>query len=257
MTIFYVLAALLGAAFGSFLNVVIHRLPGEGSPLTGRSKCPGCGSVIRFYDNIPIVSFIILGGRCRNCAARISIRYPLVELLALITFLVNFHLFGVSWKFLWASVFVMMLIPMAFIDAKHYILPNELTIGGFLFAIVMSIARYLPWVNWPLSFKEALIGSVVGGGFLLVVSTVGSALLKKEVMGEGDVKMMAMIGAFLGWKSVFLTIFLGSLLGTLVFGPISLRRKILVPFGVFLAIGGVVSLYFLDDLIRIYWGLFI
>ena len=252
----YIIVGIFGAAIGSFLNVVIHRLPADESTVSGRSKCPDCEATIRFYDNIPVVSYLILGGKCRNCHAGISIRYPIIELLSAFILVINFYLFGVSWTCLRASVFVLMLVPMAFIDAKHYLLPNQLTIGGFVFAIVLSLAGLFPWLDWPISFKEALIGSVAGGGFFLFVSVVGSAIMKKDVMGEGDVKMMAMIGAFLGWKSVFLTIFLGSALGTLVFGPIALRKKILVPFGVFLAIGGALSLYFQEVIIRFYWNLF-
>lgn len=241
---------ILGTALGSFLNVVIHRLPEGESPLSGRSKCPDCGSTILFYDNIPIVSFLLLRARCRHCGGRISVQYPLVELLCGVILVVNFRLFEDTIIFLHSSSFLLLLLPMAIIDAKHYLLPNELTIGGFALGILFSI------IGGPISFKHSIIGSVIGGGFLLAVSMIGSAVMKKEVMGEGDVKMMAMIGAYLGWKSVFLTIFLGSFLGTLIFGPISLRRKIMVPFGVFLAVGGFVSLYFQNLILDLYLSLF-
>jgi leader peptidase (prepilin peptidase)/N-methyltransferase len=249
-----ILMLVLGAVIGSFLNVVIYRLPLEESPIRGRSKCPSCGATIRFYDNVPIVSYVILGGKCRiqECKGKIPLWYPVVELLSALVLAINFHLYGLSLTFVWSSSFLLLLLPMAFIDAQHYILPDELTWGGFILGIILSLA------GGPVTFKQAIIGSVVGGGILLLVSIIGSAVLKKQVMGEGDVKMMAMIGAYLGWNSVFLTIFLGSALGTLIWGSLNLikKEKSLVPFGVFLAAGGFASMYFGNTLFRYYLDLF-
>jgi leader peptidase (prepilin peptidase)/N-methyltransferase len=240
----------LGACFGSFLNVVIHRLPRDESLVLGRSKCPSCGSTIRMYDNIPVLSYLLLRGRCRDCAERISLRYPLVELASGFATALNFHMYGPGVAFLWSSSFLLLLLAMAVIDGMHMILPDELTFNGFVLGLGLSLA------GGPVPLREAIMGSVMGGGFLFLVSIVGGLIAKKEVMGEGDIKMMAMVGAYLGWKGALLTIFLGSLLGTLVFGPISLRRKVLVPFGVFLAVGGCASLYFENRLIELYFHFF-
>jgi leader peptidase (prepilin peptidase)/N-methyltransferase len=241
---------ILGLAFGSFLNVLIHRLPLGESPFSGRSKCPHCGKVIRSYDNIPLLSFLILRGRCRDCGAGISHRYPLIELVCGLAAAANFQLYGPGIVFLWSTTFLFLLLALGMIDGKHYILPDEITFTGIVLGVGFSLAA------GPVSLREAILGSVIGGGFLLLVAWVGGLIAKKEVMGIGDVKMMAMIGAYLGWRGALLTIFLGSLLGTLVFGPISLRRKVLVPFGVFLAAGGCASLYFEGPLIDFYFDIF-
>lgn len=242
----------LGTAFGSFLNVIIHRLPIGESPLRGRSRCPHCRALIRWYDNIPILSFLLLRGRCRNrdCRERISLQYPLVELACGLFTALNFFLYGPGSAFVWATSFLLLVLALAVIDGRHMILPDELTFNGFVLGLALSLA------GGPVPLKEAIIGSVMGGGSLLAVSMVGGLIARKEVMGQGDVKMMAMVGAYLGWRGAFLTVFLGSLCGLLVFGPISLRRKVLVPFGVFLALGGSVSLYFEQSLIEMYLGLF-
>ncbi len=243
-------AALLGAVFGSFLNVCILRLPAEQSLIHPPSRCPKCGSAVAWYDNIPVLSWLVLRARCRRCGGRISVQYPLVELgTALI--------WGyMAWRHAWSlealrgAVLGTILLGIALTDAREYIIPDEFTWGGLALGLGFALAGGLA------SFGQAALGAAVGFGLLWVVGFVGGWVLKQEAMGGGDIKMMAMVGAFLGWKGVLLTIFLGALLGSLVFVPLSLAgRKRLVPFGVFLALGAAAAYLAGAGIYRWYAGL--
>jgi leader peptidase (prepilin peptidase)/N-methyltransferase len=239
-------AALLGAAVGSFLNVCIARLPAGESVVSPRSRCPNCASQIRWFDNIPVLSWVWLGGRCRDCGERISIVYPLVELGGALIWAGAALLYGPEWKALEAAVFVSLLLAIALIDARHYLIPDVLSLGGLGAGLALSL---LPGPPTPLA---SVAGAATGFLALYVVAWLGEKALRRPAMGAGDIKMMAMVGAFLGPTGALLTIFLGALLGSLIFGPISLRTKRLVPFGVFLALGGSVALVAGEALIGAY-----
>ena len=261
-----VFIAVLGAIIGSFLNVVIHRLPREQSITLPASACPSCGEAIKAYDNIPIVSFLILGGRCRSCRAPISIRYPLVEALTTLLFAaVSWH-DGISWALPFDLAFIAIMIALVFIDAEHMILPNAITYPGIIFALAARIAvPYLAGAPhfddlpslihgplpgqplWLVSLAGAVIGAIAGGGSLWLMGFLWEKMRGVEAMGLGDVKMMFMVGAYLGWRLTVLTIFIAVLTGSLIGIAMMLRRggrnlQMMLPFGIFLGIGAVISL---------------
>ena len=231
-----VVGGLFGAVIGSFLNVCIVRLPAEQSVVTPPSRCPQCGKPVEWRDNIPMLSWLLLGGKCRGCQAPISILYPLVELATALLWAGMAWYYGLSLEALTGALFGTLLIGIALTDAREYIIPNEFTYGGLAIGLVLSAAGGLD------SVLSALIGAAVGFGILWLVGIAGRWAFKEEAMGGGDIKMMAMVGAFVGWQGVLLTICLGALAGTAIFLPLTLLgRKKLVPFGVFLAIGAAVT----------------
>jgi len=235
-TLAAVVGALFGAVIGSFLNVCIVRLPAEQSVVSPPSRCPKCGKPVEWRDNIPVLSWLLLGGKCRGCREPISILYPLVELATALVWAGMAWYYGLSLEALKGALFGTLLIGIALTDAREYIIPNEFTIGGLAIGLVLSAAGGLD------SVIAALIGASVGFGLLWLVGVAGRWAFKEEAMGGGDIKMMAMVGAFVGWQGVLLTIFLGALAGTAIFLPLTLvGRKRLVPFGVFLAIGAAVT----------------
>ena len=230
------LGALFGAVLGSFLNVCILRLPKQQSIVTPRSRCPHCGYQLTWYDNIPIVSWLSLGGKCRSCRAPISIQYPLIEFATAVIWAGFTWWAGPSIALLQGALFFTILLGIAMTDAREYIIPDEFSIGGLAIGILLSLTGGFNAVG------QAILGAAVGFLLLYAVAVAGKAVFKEEAMGGGDIKMMAMVGAFTGWSGVFLTIFLGSLLGTLIFVPLALiGKKKLVPFGVFLALGAAVT----------------
>ena len=231
-TLVIVAAGVLGALIGSFLNVCILRWPKEESVVRPRSRCPGCGQLIAWYDNIPVLSWLFLRGRCRGCGIRISVQYPLVELLNALLWAFMAWRFGLDVKALQGAVLFSILLGIALTDAREYIIPDEFSLGGLVVGVLFSLAGGFSGV------AAALLGAAVGFGLLWAVGAAGTKLFKEDAMGGGDIKMMAMVGAFVGWQGVLLTVFLGALLGTLVFVPLSLvGKKRLVPFGVFLSLG--------------------
>jgi leader peptidase (prepilin peptidase)/N-methyltransferase len=256
---------ILGALIGSFLNVVIHRVPREQSIVLPNSACPSCRTPLRAYDNIPILSFLILGGKCRTCKKPISIRYPIVEAITAILFvLVTIH-DGVSFALPFDLVFVAALVALVFIDAEHMLLPNVITYPGMIFAIVMRLAvpylagpahlddlpglmLWLPSLPmWSVSLIGAAIGALAGGGSLWLMGFLWEKLRGVEAMGLGDVKMMFMVGAFLGWRLTVLTIFVGVFSGSLIGIGMMVRRgdrnmQMMLPFGIFLGAGAIASL---------------
>jgi leader peptidase (prepilin peptidase) / N-methyltransferase len=231
-------AALLGAAIGSFLNVCILRWGAEPkeSIVSPSSHCPRCGRGLAWYENVPIVSWLLLRARCRGCGERISMMYPLIELATAGIWAYMAWRHGVTIEALRGAVFGTILLGIAMTDARQYIIPDEFSWGGLVIGLLFSLAGGLPGL-WT-----ALIGAAVGFGLLWLVGTVGTWVFKEDAMGGGDIKMMAMVGAFVGWQGVLLTIFLGALAGSLVFVPLLLMgNKKLVPFGVFLAIGAAIA----------------
>jgi leader peptidase (prepilin peptidase)/N-methyltransferase len=243
-------AALLGLVAGSYLNVVIHRLPREESTVLPRSRCPRCGALIRARDNLPLVSFLLLRGRCRVCRGRISWRYPLVEAATAVLFVACVERFGATWQAAGAALFVSLLLALAAIDYEHYLLPDLITLPGLLVGLL--IALWAPWIDW----RDAALGAILGGGGLWLLARVWLLLRHEEGMGLGDVKMLAMVGAFLGWQGVLVTVFLasfaGAALGLALVAGRRLDLKSRLPFGVFLAVGALVALFVGDRLVAAY-----
>jgi leader peptidase (prepilin peptidase) / N-methyltransferase len=231
----WLFAAAVGAAIGSFLNVCVYRLPEGMSVVTPGSRCPECGSAIAWHDNIPVVGWILLRGRCRRCSSSISAQYPLIELAVAAIWLAAAARHGFSWQALSVAVFFTLLLGIALTDARAYIIPDEFSLGGLVIGLLLAPAP------GGISLPSALAGAALGFGSLWLVGVLGERIFRKPAMGGGDIKMMAMVGAFLGPMGVLLTVFLGALVGTLVFGPISWRTGKLVPFGIFLAIGAAVT----------------
>jgi len=230
--------AILGLAIGSFLNVCIHRLPRQASIVNPPSACPQCGYTLRWIDNIPLVSYALLGGRCRQCRAPISIRYPVVELLTMAVFLGHAIVFGWDVILVPRLVFASILIALFAIDLEHHLLPNVITLPGILVGLAFGVLL-------PPGIVDALVGTLLGGGVLWLIGEAYYRYSGQEGMGGGDVKMLAMIGAFLGWKLVILTLVLSSLLGSFVgLLVITLRKggmKQALPYGTFLALAALTS----------------
>ena len=245
--------ALFGLMIGSFLNVCIYRLPRQRSIVRPRSQCPSCGYELRWCDNIPVVSYVVLGGRCRRCRAGISIRYPLVELITMVVFLGHFAVFGLDPILIPRLLFACSLIVLFAIDLEHHLLPNAITLPGIVAGLAFSL--FLP--PWPMS---SLIGIAVGGGVLWLLGEAYYRYAGQEGMGGGDVKMLAMIGAFLGWKLVLVTLVLSSILGSVIgVAVIALKRgglKYALPYGTFLALAALVASLVGEQIVNWYLGLY-
>ncbi len=243
----------LGMCIGSFLNVCIHRLPIGKSIVRPASSCPVCGKAIGWYDNIPLISYIILRGRCRGCRTAISIRYPLVELLCGLFALITWLQFGFGVPAPVYFIFIAALLVITFIDIDHRIIPDIISLPGIPLGFLASLA--LPQITW----SDSLIGIGVGGGSLLAIAWGYQFFTGKDGMGGGDIKLLAMIGAFLGWKGVCFTIMTSSLIGTIVGIILMLRAgkgmKMALPFGPFLAIGAIAYLFLGPGLIEWYFNL--
>lgn len=245
---------ILGLIIGSFLNVCIYRLPKNESIIKPASHCPTCKKEISWFDNIPILSFIILGGRCRFCKSRISYRYPLVEFLAALASAILFIRFGFSINFLVYSILSFGLIVAAFIDFEYKIIPDEITIGGLVLGIFLSIVW--PNIHNTMLIKKSIIdcvlGILVGGGSILLSGILGKFFFKKDAMGGGDIKLLAMIGSFIGWKKILLTFFLAPFFG-IFFGIYFLikYRNHYIPYGPFLSLASFAAILFGDDIIKL------
>jgi leader peptidase (prepilin peptidase) / N-methyltransferase len=239
-------AGFLGLCLGSFLNVCIVRLPNDQSLISPPSSCPHCKHSIAWRDNIPVASWLLLRGRCRHCGAPISRQYPIVEGTVGLIWIAAVLGYGVSVQALAAGLLGTLLLGIAVTDARHYLIPDEYTWGGLVIGLALSLAGGVP------GLLQAVLGGAVGFALLYAVARVGQWVFKEEAMGGGDIKMMAMVGTFVGWKGVLLTIFLGALLGSLIFVPLTLKKKRLVPFGVFLALGAGVTFVAGDAVIAWY-----
>jgi leader peptidase (prepilin peptidase)/N-methyltransferase len=241
---------IFGALVGSFLNVCIYRLPKEESIVWPGSHCPHCNNPIKHYDNIPLISYMLLKGKCRHCHGPISIQYPLVEGITALGSLILFVKFGPSLTFLIYFSFVAALIVITVIDLYHQIIPDVISLPGIGVGLLASLV--LP----QFTFFDSLIGFLVGGGSLFLVATLYQWLFKREGMGGGDVKLLAMIGAFLGWKAVILTILLGSLVGSITGIIVMVSKgkdfKYAIPFGPFLSLGAVIALFYQNEIISWY-----
>ena len=276
----YFLIAIFGAIIGSFLNVVIHRLPLEESVVFPNSRCPSCGAVIAFYDNVPVLSYVALRGRCRSCKIRISPRYPAVEILTTFLFIAVAWRDGLTPALPFDLIFVGALIALIFIDAEHMILPNAITYPGIAFSFIARLTLpYLmgrPYFDdleplthglladvplWLASLTSALIGALVGGGSLWLMGWIWEKLRGVEAMGLGDVKMMFMVGAYLGWRLTIFIIFTGVLSGSIIGMGVMLRQgrrdmQMMMPFGIFLGIGAIAALLVGSYVVEWYAGQF-
>ena len=246
-----VVSIIFGAMVGSFLNVCIIRLPREESIITPGSHCPHCDQPIKFYDNAPLISYLLLGGKCRYCKRAISVQYPLIEGITAISSLLLFLRYGPSWSYLFYFSFVAALIVITVIDLYHQIIPDVISIPGIGVGLLGAlIIPHIPFFN-------SLIGILLGGGSLFVIATLYQWLFKREGMGGGDVKLLAMIGAFLGWEAVILTILFSSLIGSITGITLMVIKgkdfKYAIPFGPFLSLGAVIALFYKNEIIFWYW----
>ena len=251
-------ATTLGLIVGSYLNVVIYRLPLGISTVLPRSRCPACGAAIRAWDNLPVLSFLLLRGRCRACGAAISPRYPLIEGATGLLFLGSFLRFGITWAAVAGALFCALMVVLAMIDLDHMLLPDVLTWPGIAAGILLQ-----PLVSWaglvPVPWRAmagGVLGAAVGAGILLAVWGGWYLLRHEEGMGLGDVKMLAAIGAFLGWRGVLVSLFFGALSGAVVgLGVMAWRGgdlKSKLPFGTFLALGGLIALFAGERIVAAY-----
>jgi leader peptidase (prepilin peptidase)/N-methyltransferase len=258
----FVVAFVFGAIIGSFLNVCIVRLPREESLISPSSRCPGCGNPIRFYDNVPLLSYLWLRGRCRSCGVRISLRYFLVELAMAIMAVALLKVFGLGLAFFVGFLLVAALIVIAFIDLDVRIVPDVISLPGtalgFAFALINWWALPEPSLLLP-SPLSSLLGIILGGGILLGVAWGYELFSGVEGMGGGDIKLLAMIGAFLGWPSVPITLFFaslgGSMIGLLLMWQKGVGGKYALPFAPFLCLGAVFHLLFGTQIMAFYAAL--
>jgi leader peptidase (prepilin peptidase)/N-methyltransferase len=277
----YIFVFVLGAAIGSFLNVVIYRVPNEMSIVLPNSACPNCKNAIKPYDNVPILSWLILGGKCRNCKLPIAWRYPAVELLTALAFCLVYWQIGLTAFLPVVLVFTATMISLIFIDAENMILPNVITYPMFVLALLVRIAfplflagsyfsdtavwpvTYLTgYPAWVLSLAGAILGGLVGGGSLWLVGEIWYRLRGVEAMGLGDVKLMFGVGVLLGWRLTLLTIFLGAFTGAIagsimIVGKKGKDMQSQIPFGIFLGTGSVIAMLFGEQLIGWYLRSFV
>ncbi len=249
----YAIVFAFGLIIGSFLNVCIYRMPRELSIVRPASRCPSCGNGLKPWDNIPVLSFVLLGGRCRYCKERISFRYPVVEFLNGLCYVLVFWRFGPVPSSLVFMIYFSTLIVITFIDLDFQIIPDVITLPGAVIALILGIFL----VSDPfdrganLGMVQSLTGFFLGGGLFYAV-----AVLSRGGMGGGDIKMMAMVGALTGWKGVLLTTFLGSLTGSVIGIGLMLfkgkGRKTRIPFGPFLALGSAISVLWGQELLKLY-----
>lgn len=241
----YFLIFIFGLLFGSFLNVCIYRIPVNKSIVNPPSACPNCEYQLAWYDNIPVISFIFLGGKCRKCKTEISLRYPMIEMLSGLVTVLLYVFFGLTLQFFFVVVITFMLIIITFIDIDHKLIPNRIVIA------MLSIGLIYELVVRPVSLLDALIGFFAASVPLLII-----AFLSKGGIGGGDIKLMAVVGIFLGWKGVLLALFIGAVTGAII-GIIGMilkkkKRKDVIPFGPFLCLGILVAIIYGEQLIDMY-----
>lgn len=252
---FSIYLTVVGAAVGSFLNVCIYRWPEGLSVVRPRSRCPVCENPIAWYDNIPIVSWLVLRGRCRHCGTHISVQYPLVELVTALLWLAMSLRSGPSLEAVRGGVFLTLLLGIAILDARHRIIPDQLSVLGALAGLGLALAP------GGITFRTALLGAVVAYVFMWLIKLGGEAAFRKPALGVGDIHMMAMVGAFVGLSGAILTIMLGSVMGLVIGVPLmSLKGRLhflgtYLPLGTFLALGAAVAYVWGDTLIGWYLSL--
>ncbi|MBW1796863.1 MAG: prepilin peptidase [Deltaproteobacteria bacterium] len=272
-------SVLLGLALGSFMNVCIYRIPLGKSIISPPSNCPNCGERIRFYDNIPLLSYLILWGRCRYCRHPISWRYPLVETLTGLFSLALFSRYGLSYQYFLLFLFLATLVTISFIDLDHQIIPDILSRSGIVIGLASSAISFIAihkiiipdffsgpgvlkqntgyFVMGDISWFDSLIGIIAGYGSLFLIEVVFKYLTGKEGMGRGDAKLLAMIGAWLGWRPLLPVVMIASLTGAVIGLLAGKGFGVRIPFGPFLAIGTIIYLFFGPQLIIWYYGLLV
>jgi len=249
-----VIVIILGLCVGSFLNVCIYRLPlGKSIRVPVRSFCPRCSHVIPWYDNIPFFSFFFLRGRCRFCGGKISFVYPIVELLTAGIFFAVYKKYGLSFNSLAYILLCCGLVVSSFVDLKHRIIPDEISVGGiivgFLFNAGFVFSSHRPYDFYPLI--NSLLGIIIGGAIIYISGVIGNYIFKKESMGGGDVKLLAMVGAFLGYKKALFTFFAAPFFGTVVGIYVLIKKKDhIIPYGPFLSLAAFISLFWYEPIMK-------
>ncbi|NLZ18108.1 MAG: prepilin peptidase [Desulfobulbaceae bacterium] len=246
-----IFAALVGAVVGSFLNVVILRLPKEDSSIVfPTSHCPQCGYMLRWYDNVPLISFLTLAGKCRRCRKPISLQYPLVELAMALLSALLLHHFGLSFEFVFYFIFMAALLVIIFIDIHHQIIPDAISLPSIGLGFAGS------FFNTLISWQQSALGILCGGGLLFAIASGYYFFTKREGMGGGDIKLLAMIGAFLGVQSLLFVLFFSSFTGSIVGIAAMVHQKkggqTRIPFGPFLALAAGVFLFFQEAIFRLW-----
>ncbi|MFQ6008142.1 MAG: prepilin peptidase [Candidatus Zixiibacteriota bacterium] len=249
--IIFIWVGLLGLVIGSFLNVVIYRLPRRIPFSFGRSVCTQCSTQLKWYHNIPVFSFIVLRGKCAFCGKRISFRYPVVEMINTLCYLYFYWYFGLSWDFAVFALLSSVLLTIFFIDLDFQIIPDVITLPGLVLGLAVSL---LPG---GIGTLDAFIGMLVGGVSLYLIALLGDWLFKRESMGGGDIKMAAMLGTFLGWQKMFLIFIAAALIGlvaslVMMLFSAHIRKTRVVPFGPFLAMAAMIAILYGDRLISFY-----
>ncbi|MEJ5172966.1 MAG: prepilin peptidase [Hydrogenothermaceae bacterium] len=248
---------ILGLSVGSFLNVVIYRMPRDMSVVYPPSTCPNCKNRIKWYDNIPIVSYLLLKGKCRFCEAKIGIKYPVVELLTGVMAVATYLKFGFDLEFLFYFYFVCSMIALSFIDLEFKIIPDQINFSGLFVGLIFSIVKAIKLSSFE-SIIDAVLGSLVGAGFLFAIAYLYLKYRGIEGLGMGDVKLLAFVGAYTGWFGALFTIFFGSLVGAIVgIAFIKLSKKDFhyeIPFGPFLALAGTLYIFFGEFIRQLYFG---
>lgn len=262
---------LFGLLFGSFANVCIWRIPRKEEVVLKPSHCPDCGSAIKWHQNVPVLSFLILRGRCSRCRKKISLQYPLVELAGGLLFAAAYLKFGLDWQLAGYLPLLWVLLVISAIDFRHYIIPDSLSLPGIVMGLAFGLAgTFLPDLNLSVfghndpftvwAWLDSLMGMLMGGGLIWLSAWGGEKIFKQEAMGGGDIKLAALIGAFVGWQAILMVLFLSFLFGTLAGVPLMLLNRLkkttdvfegvpkdqpakaMVPFGPFLALGAVTAL---------------
>ena len=247
------IVAFIGLAIGSFLNVVVHRLPRGESVVSPGSRCPACGYALGAMDNVPVFSYLVLRGRCRRCGVRISPRYPLVELATAALFVLHYFVFGWTPLLAVRLLFAAALVALFAIDLEHHLLPDKITLPGIGVGLLASLFL-------PPGIRDALIGVIAGGGVLWLIGEAYYRYSGEEGMGGGDVKMLAMIGAFLGWELVIVTLVFSSIAGSLIGILLIVTRrggmKYALPYGTFLSIAALVASLAGAQIVEWYVGMY-
>ena len=254
-----VIVFIFGSIVGSFLNVCIYRLPKGRSIIFPGSHCPNCAAKIHWYDNVPILSYLVLRGKARCCKAKISFRYFIVEVLTAAMFLILFIAFGISTKFFAYCVLISGLIIATFVDFEIQEIPDEISIGGLIVGLILSAA--FPQIlnegtRWH-SFINSFLGALAGGGTIYAMGLLGEFIFKKEAMGGGDVKLLAMIGSFLGWKLTLLTFFIAPAFGAVVGIILKIKEgRDIIPYGPYLSLAAIVSIFWGENILRfLFYGI--
>ena len=249
-----IIVFVFGSIVGSFLNVCIYRLPKGRSVIVPGSYCPNCTAPIHWYDNIPIIGYVMLGGKARCCKAKISFRYFMVEVLSALAFLVLFLAFGLTPKFFAYAIMVSGLIIATFVDFEIQEIPDEVSIGGLAIGLILAMAfpSILNETSRLNGLMNSFLGALAGGGMIYVMGMLGEFAFKREAMGGGDVKLLAMIGAFIGWKLAILTFFLAPVFGSVVGIILKIKHgRDIIPYGPYLSLAAVCSIFFGERILHL------